>query len=94
LYLTNPGIRIKYQQKNKAEQGERHSTAYTAKRQGGVRWCSQFLLSWFLQPTHIAAHGACFKAFTQKLSAPRAATHSTNKNPSRLRTGQAAKKTA
>ena len=32
---------------------QRHSTAYTAKRQGGVRCCSQFFLSWFLQPTHL-----------------------------------------
>jgi hypothetical protein len=34
--------------------GQRHSTAYTAERQGGVRWCSQFFMSWFLQPNTLA----------------------------------------
>lgn len=52
-FSTKPNYINKHQQKEKAEQSPRHSTAYTAKRQGGVRCCSQFFMSWFLQPTHL-----------------------------------------
>lgn len=56
--MQSPTTEYKHQRKNKAEQANATARLTPPKDpdsyRDGVRCCSQFFLSWFLQPTHPA----------------------------------------